>query len=286
MGKRGAVLVAVAAISLVGTPAIASPPGNIHGWRQMGHTTVSAAVGNEGVTTVRPRAGQPFLQYRGADTIPQVLKDQGWGHVGDPDSTRGYIFDVYQNTRDVPAPNKMFLVTTPAGQTFTYEHTLLPEEPAANANSEVAVTPDGQWMVAGALGDLTSLFVFPTPLLNPRVKPGPLPLAAHVLLDHPVRNVQGCDFVTETKLLCGTSDPNNDLYPTNFQLLQITLAHPLRGTDTRAHVTSLGQVPLVSTCIGSFVTEGVDYSDGLLTVEVNPPTPCNTITDVYTFRAS
>jgi hypothetical protein len=68
MGKRGAVLAIAAAISLVGAPASASPPGPIHGWRQVSHTTVSAAVGNEGVTTVRPpgrlQYGEPKLFRR------------------------------------------------------------------------------------------------------------------------------------------------------------------------------------------------------------------------------
>jgi hypothetical protein len=285
--RNGLALATVLILGSAGT-AMAHSSGPISGWRQTGHTTVSTDDGGEGLATVHPAGGPSYLYYRNGTIIPQPLKDEGWGHVGDPDSQRGYLFDAYQNTKDTPAPNKMFLVTTPSGQSYEYTHTLTAEEPPANANSTVAVTPDGRWMVGAALGELSQLFVFPTPIFN-RATPktgGDLPLAGHLLLDKPVRNLQGCDFVSPTRLICGTSDPNNDLFPTNFQLLQLTLAHPLRGTDTPARVNSLGQVPLVSTCTGNFVTEGVDFDDatGSLRVEVVAPSPCNTVTDVYTFR--
>ncbi|GAB3886389.1 hypothetical protein GCM10029964_050600 [Kibdelosporangium lantanae] len=278
------VLAAVTAVTLIGSTAQACADGPLRGWRQVDHVTVSATTGNEGVTTVRPPHGKAYLAFRGAGAIPQQLKDEGWGHVGDPDSTRGYVVDAYQNTRDVPAPNKMFLVTTPTGQTYEYVHKLQPEEPPANANAQVTITPDAHWLVAGPLGQVTRLFVYPLALDG---HGGDLPLVAHVNLDHPIRNAQGCDFLTETRLLCGTSDPNNDLYPTSFQLLQIDLARPIRGRDVQAHVTSLGQVPLVSTCTTTdFVTEGVDWDapSGQLRIEVNRPTGCNSETDVYTFH--
>ncbi|WP_370943115.1 hypothetical protein AB5J62_29010 [Amycolatopsis sp. cg5] len=274
-----AILAAMVAFS--GTATAAS----LGGWRQTGHATVDIKFSNEGIATVRAPGKPPALVYRGSGAIPQAQLDKGWGHVGDVDSHRGYIVDAYQNTRDVPAPNKMFLVTTPTGQTYEYVHQLTPEEPPANANSAVAITPDGRWLVAAALGELDQLFVFPAPLTGTG---GSIELSGHVKLDTKIRNAQGCDFVSERKLLCATSDPYNDLYPTSFQLLEIDLARPVRGQDVRAHVRSLGQVPLVSTCPGLFVTEGVDYDApaGELRVEVVAPSPCNTVTDVYTFRRS
>src|SRR4051794_12072639 len=150
--RRLVVLAAATAVTLIGSTAQACPTGPLRGWRQVDHTTVSATTGNEGVATVRPPHGEARLLFRGAGAIPQQLKDEGWGHVGDPDSTRGYVVDAYQNTRDVPAPNKMFLVTTPTGQSYEYVHKLQPEEPAANANAQVTITPDAHWLVAGALG--------------------------------------------------------------------------------------------------------------------------------------
>lgn len=290
--RRALAVTGVAALGLLGAAGTASAhqTGPVRGWTQIDHITVPNSVSGEGIATVRQPGGGETVIYRAGGTIPQALKDEGWGHVGDPDSRNGYVFDAYQNTKVTPAPDKMFQVTTPAGQSYEYTHTLLPEEPAVNGNAAVTVSPDGQWMVADTLTQIQELFVYPTPILNPRTPKtgGELPLAARIKLDHPIRDAQGCDFVTATRLLCSTSDPSNDLYPTISQVLQIDLAHPLRGTDTAAHVTSLGEVPMVSTCAGAFTTEGIDYDQytGLVRVEVVPPSPCNTITDVYTLRRS
>src|SRR5207249_4816141 len=35
------------------------------------------------------------------------------------------------------------------GQSYEYVHKLQPEEPAANANAQVTITPDAHWLVAG-----------------------------------------------------------------------------------------------------------------------------------------
>jgi hypothetical protein len=290
MLRRALAVTTVAAISLLGVAETASAhqSGPVKGWTQIDHTTASNAISGEGIATVYPHGAAPYIYYRAGGVISQPLKDAGWGHVGDPDSRGGYIFDAYQNTKDNPATNKMFLVTTPTGESYEYTHTLLPEEPAVNANASVAVSPDGQWMVGDTLQQLQELFVYPTPILNRKApKPGEnLPLTGRIKLDRPIRDAQGCDFVSSTRLLCSTSDPTNDLFPTTSQILQIDLAHPLRGTDTNARVTELGQVPMLSTCVGAYTTEGIDYdvNTGLLRVEVVPPSPCNTITDVYTFK--
>jgi hypothetical protein len=290
MLRRALAVTTVAAISLLGVAEAASAhqSGPVRGWAQTDHTTASNAISGEGIATVHPPGAAPYIYYRAGGVITQPLQDEGWGHVGDPDSRGGYLFDAYQNTKDNPATNKMFLVTTPSGQSYEYTHTLLPEEPAVNANASVAVSPDGQWMVADTLQQLQELFVYPTPILNPRTPKtgGDLPLAGRIKLDRPIRDAQGCDFVSSTRLLCSTSDPTNDLFPTTSQILQIDLTHAVRGTDTVGRVTELGQVPMLSTCVGAYTTEGIDYdvNTGLLRVEVVPPSPCDTITDVYTFR--
>jgi len=255
-------------------------------WQQVGHTTAETRIGGEGLATLRLPGHAPEIVYRNGATIPQPLKDEGWGHVGDPDSLRGHVFDVYQDTRTPTPATKMYLVTKPDGTTTEFVHPLQADEPAVNANAQVAATPDGQWLVSGPLGEIDRLFVSPTPFLNPRGprQAGDLPVAARIHLDHHIRSAQGCDFVTATRLICATSDPYNDLYPTNLQLLQIDLARPLNGHDVTARVRELRQVPLVSTCTGTFTPEGVDYDGGVLRVEVVPPSPCNTVTDVYSFE--
>ncbi|WP_326955041.1 hypothetical protein [Amycolatopsis sp. NBC_01286] len=285
---RTASLLALTTTALLGGAGtgVAAAQGNP--WRQVGHTTAENRVSGEGITTLRLPGQAPETVYRNGATIPQPLKDEGWGHVGDPDSLRGYVFDVYQDTVTPTPAKKMYLVTKPDGTTTEFVHPLQADEPAVNANAQVAATPDGQWLVSGPLGEVDRLYVSPTPFLNPRAPrvAGDLPIAARIHLDHHIRSAQGCDFVSSTRLVCATSDPNNDLYPTNLQLLQVDLARPLNGHDVTAKVRELGQVPLVSTCTGTFTPEGVDYDapTGVLRVEVVPPSPCNTVTDVYSFE--
>lgn len=259
----------------------------LHGWRVVGQTTVSDAVAGEGVATVRV-PGQPVrTYYTDGATIPAPIQAEGWGHIGDPDSLDGYIFDPYQQIVAAPT-QKMFMVTTPTGQQYEYTHQMADDEQAVNAAAFAAVSPDGQWLVSGELAPITRLLVFPTPLLNPATPRtgGTLPVASRILLDHLVRNLQGCDFVSATRLICASDDSNNDIYPTSKPLLQIDLAHRLNGHDVTARVTSLGQVPLSSTCVGAYTVEGDDYDavTGDLSVEVVPPSPCNTDVTVYTLH--
>ncbi len=250
-------------------------------WKQTGSVARPSATSNQGLATVRGKG----LYYTGNGTVPDELKTAGWGHVGDPDSARGHVFDAYQWTAADPTA-KMFLVTTPGGARYRYVHPLAPGE--MMNNSYAAVTPNGQWLVSGEWGTMNRLLVLPTPVLNPRTPRtgGTLPLAGQITLDRPVRDVQGCDFVTATSLVCATDDTGTDLFPTTKQLLRITLSEPLRGRDVTATVTSLGQVPLVSACSGEFETEGVDYdkTSGRLRVAVVPPSPCDVDTTIYTFQ--
>ncbi|RFU37617.1 hypothetical protein DZF91_31970 [Actinomadura logoneensis] len=271
--------VAVLAAALPGTAAADTL--RLGPWKLTGSESRPSATSNQGLATVRGRG----LYFTGNGTVPDELRAAGWGHVGDPDSARGYVFDAYQWTAADPAA-KMFLVTTPGGARYRYVHPLAPGE--LMNNSYAAVTPDGRWMVSGEWGTMDRLLVLPTPVLNPRTPRtgGTLPLAGRIRLDRPVRDVQGCDFVTATSLICATDDTGTDLFPTTKQLLRITLSAPLRGRDVTGRVASLGQLPLVSDCQGEFETEGVDYdpATGRLRVAVVPPSPCDVNTTIHTFR--
>ena len=285
---RGMTAVLFAALTTaVAAPAALADDTHHDAWRVVDKTTVSAAVGGDGVATVRLPGRPAQLHYTAGNTIPANLKAEGWGHIGDPDSLHGYVFDPYQQTT-ATITRKMMLVTTPTGQQYEYTHTLSGDEIVPNANAYTAVTPDGQWLVSSELAQVDRLLVFPAPILNKALPAGggTLPLVARVLLDKPVRNLQGCDFVTPTRLICASDDSNNDIYPTSKPLLQSDLQHPLRGQDVQAHVTSLGQLPLSSTCVGAYTAEGVDYDavTGDLRVEVLPPSPCNTDITVYRYR--
>lgn len=102
----------------------------------------------------------------------------------------------------------------------------------------------------------------------------PHPLAPGEL-PHPVRDVQGCDFTSATRLLCAADDPGTDLWPTPKQLSQVDLPRPLDGRAITGHVTSLGELPMQSLCSGTVEVEGIDVSGSQLLVEVTPPSPCN-----------
>ncbi|MCZ9336531.1 hypothetical protein NGM37_01925, partial [Streptomyces sp. TRM76130] len=112
-----------------------------------------------------------------------------------------------------------------------------------------------------------------------------LPQAATVRLDRPVRDVQGCDFVTATRLLCSSDDPEGALFGITRPLLQIDLSAAPAGADLTGRVTALRQLPLRSACSGTFEAEGADYDrrTGTLRVIVLSPGFC-LLTDSKTYR--
>jgi hypothetical protein len=282
-----AALTGFAAPSALAAPSI--PAFQINGWHVIGQTSEPDAIAGEGVATVRAPGKPMWIDYTDGATIPASIINQGWGHIGDPDSWRGYIVDPYQQPASVtPVTKKMFMVTTPSGAQYEYVHQLSDDEIGPNAAAFDTVTPDGQWMVSAELAPVTRLLVFPTPLINKQTAPtgGDINVASRILLNHMVRNLQGCDFVNATRLICASDDSNNDIYPTSKPLLQIDLKHPLNGKDVTAKVTSLGQIPLASACTGTYTVEGVDYDTvtGDLRVEVDAPSPCNTDITIYTLH--
>lgn len=260
----------------------AGPGAQLGDWKLENRFLVTAALGDQGLATVSRPGEKTEIVFRGALSIRPGLREQGWVHIGDPDSWHGYLFDAYQASPS--KGEKLFEVTTPKGEVRDFIHRLDPGE--AYNNSFVAITPDGQWMVSGEWGDMQRLLVFPTPLVNPAASAGSLAMAAVIPLDHPVRNVQGCVFSNPTQLLCSTQDPGTDLWPSPDQLLELTLIHPLDGTATTADVRYLGALPLLSECVGTYEPEGVDYHSGTLRVEVRAPGTCGLAVTVYQYRRS
>ncbi|MGH3599663.1 MAG: hypothetical protein ACRDQH_05190 [Pseudonocardiaceae bacterium] len=253
-------------------------------WRLASRFVVLAALSDQGLATLSRPGKKTTIVFRGPLSIRKQLRQQGWNHIGDPDAWHGYLFDAYQASP--PTAEKLFEVTGPAGATHDFIHPLDPGE--ALNNSFVAVSPSGQWMVAGEWNEMDRLLVFPTPVLNHAALTTrkTLPMAGTISLDHPVRDVQGCDFVTSTKLLCSTNDPSTDLWPTPYQLLSITFARALVGTPVTGHVSELGELPRLSNCTGPYEVEGIDFqvASGPLRVEVRPPGKCGLATTVYDYR--
>lgn len=269
--RAAALLLATAALTAVGTStARADSPG---GWVADGHSTVNSLTGGEGVAS---RADGSLLT-RGLGSVPLRLRVAGWNHVGDPDIAGGYVFDAYQGGDS--ATSKMFEVTTPSGRSYDYTHPL--DSGELLNNSFAAVSPDKQWLVAGEWGTMNRLQVFPAPLTNPATPAtgGALAQAGQITLDRAVDDIQGCDFVSTTRLVCASDDAAKDV-------LQVDLPHPLDGTAVTGQVSTLFQVPRSSICSGAFEAEGIDYDPGAkeLRVEIVSPSVCAVTTTLYDYR--
>jgi hypothetical protein len=251
-------------------------------WTETGSDRADPLTESQGLTSVEVPAGAAN-RYTGIGTIPADVSSRGWNHVGDPDASYdGHYVEPYQADSGTA---KMYRVQAPDGTWSEYVHTLSPGE--ALNNSWVAISPDGQWMLSGEWGTMTRFLVFPTPGVNPGTSPSAnLPQAATVTLDHAVRDVQGCDFLSATQLLCSSDDPAGTLFGYTKPLLQIDLsAAPTGSANVSGHVTALRQLPLRSSCSGEFEAEGIDYDrrTGTLRVIVVSPGFC-VLTDSKTYR--
>jgi hypothetical protein len=277
-----------AALAASGSAAVITPEASsgIAGWTQAGSYLQNSLTADEGVATVTPASGSAYELYRGPASIPASVALQGWTHIGDPDSASGYIIDAYQGSSS--GNKKMFRVTTPSGPSYEYVHTLVSGE--IYNNSFDAISPDTRWMVAGEWNTMSHLQIYPTPLLNSATSAtgGTLSLSGYIQLDHQVNDVQGCDFVTSTELICASDDSSGTLFSNAKPLLEITLPGPLNGQTVTGHVTDLGSIPQNSACSGTFEAEGVDYdtATGVLRVEIIQPGVCEVATTVYEYKQS
>ncbi len=273
-----------AAAAVTDGHALPGTQGGIAGWTMVGSSDQNTLFAGEGVATVFKPRQSTYELYRGILSIPTNVSAQGWSHIGDPDSIRGYVFDAYQGPSSGNA--KMFLVTTPSGNSFEYVHTLVPGE--LYNNSFAAISPNGQWMVAGEWETMNHLQIYPAPVLNHQTpsEGGSLQLAGNIELDHLVNDVQGCDFVTPVKLICASDDDSRTLFPNEKPLLEIDLPSSLHGKIVPGHVIDLGSIPQESSCSGTFEAEGVDFdpSSGILRVEIIQPGACILTTTVYEYE--
>ncbi|MFG2602385.1 hypothetical protein ACGFT2_02290 [Streptomyces sp. NPDC048514] len=277
----GLVTLATAAVVSLAAPAPASAADT---WTETGSDRADPLTESQGLASVEVPANSPN-RYTGIGTVPLAVSSRGWNHVGDPDASyNGYYIEPYQ--RDSGGA-KMFRVQAPGGAWAEYVHALGPGE--ALNNSWDAISPDGQWMLSGEWGTMTRLLVFPTPGVNPSTSPSAnLPQASTVVLDHAVRDVQGCDFSGPTTLLCSSDDPDGGLFGITKPLLRIDLSAPPGGSaDVTGHVTALRQLPLRSSCSGTFEAEGIDFDrrTGILRVIVVSPGFC-VLTDSKTYKFS
>ena len=278
-GRRVVPLLVGAVLVLVATACQPTEPWmkvKVAGFEQVAHHDLNSVYQDQGSATVHTASGATKVVYAG-EVIDKSFTDDGWTHVGDPDSHGGYIVYPYQASD--PNDGKMYAVVTPHRRTFRYTHALVAGE--EYNNSFATVSPDGQWLVSGEWDVESRLLVFPMPILNTSIPTGDaaLPLASTIELDHPVAQVQGCDFVTSTRLICSADDAKK-------QLLAVDLSAPVSGTTVTGAVTSIGKIPLFSDCKDGFESEGLDFDppSGLLRVNVIQPKPCFIHTDEYIYK--
>ncbi|MDQ1072967.1 hypothetical protein [Streptomyces canus] len=277
-----ALLAALVTLTATALLAAAPPASAADTWTETGSDRADPLTESQGLASVEVPAGAAN-RYTGIGTIPLSVSSRGWNHVGDPDASYdGHYIEPYQADSGTA---KMYRVQAPNGTWSEYVHTLSPGE--ALNNSWVAVSPDGQWMLSGEWGTMTRFLVLPTPGVNASTSPSAnLPQAATVTLDHAVRDVQGCDFLSATQLLCSSDDPAGTLFGYTKPLLRIDLsAAPTGSANVTGHVTALRQLPLRSSCSGGFEAEGIDYDrrTGTLRVIVVSPGFC-VLTDSKTYR--
>jgi hypothetical protein len=266
---------------LVAPNAAAVPPHATAGrWTLGTSQTVSAAHTDQGVATVLlPRGGERIVT-RGNGDVSAAMRSLGWTHIGDPDSSHGYLLDAYQGAPSMGA--KLFVLTAPDGHRSAWRHRLVRGE--SSNNSFVAIAPSARWFVAGEWGTIRRLLMFPMPRFNPAARPGrDLPLAATITLSRPIRNVQGCAFASATQLVCATNDTDEDLFGVARQLIGIQLGHPLHGHAQRGRPFLLGAVPQSAAC-GAPETEGLDVHGGRLLLVLHERGPCGSHTLVLTYR--
>ncbi|MEC3974716.1 hypothetical protein [Amycolatopsis sp. H20-H5] len=265
--RRSGIVLTLVALMVVVSPAFAQA---VTGWNTIGSDNARPLDESQGLATIVRPSGTT-IRYTGISTVPYDLSSKGWNHVGDPGSAQGYYVEPYQ--RDDRGA-KLFRVQAPDGTWANYQHALEPWE--ANNNSFAAVSPDGRWMVAGEWGTMDRLLVHPMPGTAFTDPSKNLPYASAVRLDHAVRDVQGCDFATPTRLFCASDDPEGALFGATKPLLQVDLVAAVSGSDVTGHVTSLGQLPLQSGCSGNFEVEGIDFDerDATLRVVVMSPSIC------------
>ncbi|MGW3289212.1 hypothetical protein ACWDR3_31700 [Streptomyces sp. NPDC001002] len=277
-----ATLTALLALATAAVLSAAPPASAADTWTEVGSDRADPLTESQGLTSVEVPANSAN-RYTGIGTIPVGVSVRGWNHVGDPDASyNGYYVEPYQADSGTA---KMYRVQAPGGAWSEYVHTLSSGE--ALNNSWVAISPDGQWMLSGEYGTMSRFLVFPTPGVNASTSPSAnLPQVSVVNLDHPVRDVQGCDFSSATTLLCSSDDPAGTLFGITKPLLQVDLsAQPSGSGDVSGHVTALRQLPLRSGCSGTFEAEGIDYDrrTGTLRVIVVSPGFC-VLTDSKTYR--
>ena len=123
------VLVGVASLAtLVLVPAAlaGATPARAGLWQLTGWRTVPAAHADQGLATVMTSKGDERIVLRGDADVSAAMRARGWWHIGDPDSTHGYLIDAYQAMPSVRA--KLFVLTAPETKVGIFIQQSVPED--------------------------------------------------------------------------------------------------------------------------------------------------------------
>jgi hypothetical protein len=190
-----------------------------------------------------------FYNSAGALTA-RLLPPAPYDHIGDPDA-HGYLTYIPLQRNDGGRTQAFQIRSSLTGAVSLAEWSL-PSGYQIN-NSWVAISPDGRWMLNGGWGNQSAFYGFARP-----TGAGPVTLAFRVTLDTTLRNVQGCDFVTNMRLVCQDDKEGAGAK----SVWAVDLNHYLDGVNRTARVTRLGDAPgdqADPACIEG-ESEGVDYN--------------------------
>lgn len=254
---------ATAALALVigmATPASAAGPEyppTLGPWTYQGTTTQNTGFAGQGYASVTATGGwlwtgltaTKFFNSAGTQTA-RLLPPAPYDHIGDPDAYGYYAYIPLQ--RNDGGRTQGFQIRNGLTGAVSVAEWSLPYGYQIN-NSWVAISPDGKWMLNGGWGNQTYFTGFTRPTGG-----GPITLKFRVTLDTTLRNVQGCDFVTNMRLVCADDKEGAG----NKSIWAVDLNHYLDGVNRTARVTRLGDAPGDQTdpACREGETEGVDYN--------------------------
>ena len=250
-------------------------------WTEIGSDRADPLTESQGLASVEVPAGSAN-RYTGIGTIPLSVSVRGWNHVGDPDATYGgYYVEPYQSDskglEDVPGAGarRRLVGVRPCARPGRGPEQLLGRDHAGQPVDAL-----------GRVGHHDPVPRLPDPgrerehLALRRSPPG---------VDRPPRPRRarrpGLRLHRPDDPAVLLDDPAGTLFGITKPLLQIDLsAQPNGASDVTGHVTALRQLPLRSSCSGSFEAEGVDYDrrSGTLRVIVVSPGFC-VLTDSKTY---
>lgn len=189
--------------------------------------------------------------YNSAGTqVAKLLPPAPYDHIGDPDAYGWYLYIPLQ--RNDGGQTLAFQIRNMLNGSVSINEWTVPSGYMTN-NSWIAISPDGKWLLNGGWGNMNYFTAFARP-----TGAGTSTLAFKITLDRTLRNIQGCDFISNLRMVCQDDVEGAG----NKSVWQIDINNYLTGVNRTARTTRLGDAPGDQTdpaCIQG-ESEGVDYN--------------------------